>query len=67
MNLEILKEKIENLLFQYWAELPSGKPSYTKWFFAEGGPQEKTADLILALRPRLELTKRRKFDLKKLS
>lgn len=46
MDIEALKDRIENLLFQYWNEMPDEKPSYTSWFYSEGGVKEKTGNLL---------------------
>jgi hypothetical protein len=49
MDIEALKDRIENLLFQYWNEMPNEKPRYTLWFYSKGGVKEKTDDLLSAL------------------
>jgi hypothetical protein len=48
MKLDILREKIENLFFQYWSEMPKEKPTYTQRFYSTGGFQEKMPNLLLA-------------------
>ena len=27
-------DRVENMLWQYWNELPEPKPQYTKWFYS---------------------------------
>jgi hypothetical protein len=61
MEIESLKVKIENLLFEYWKEMPKEKPTYTLWFYSEGGPREKNERFTIR---DPEQRKERKFCLK---
>ena len=36
----MLRDKIDNLLFQYWESLPEPKKDYVNWWYGDGGVNE---------------------------
>jgi len=41
LDIENIKLKIENLLYEIYEKLPENKPSYTAWYYSEGGIKDQ--------------------------
>jgi hypothetical protein len=49
-EIDSLQNRIETMLTEQWAEMPDPKPTYTEWFYGDGGPRDVINDLLNEMR-----------------
>ena len=49
-EIDSLQTRIENMLFSVWEEMPEPKPTYTEWFYGDGGPRDVIGELLGKMR-----------------
>lgn len=49
-EIDSLQNKIETMLTKTWNEMPEPKPTYTEWFYGDGGPRDAMLRMLEKMR-----------------
>jgi len=49
-EIDSLQDRIETMLTKQWEEMSKPKPTYTEWFYGDGGPRDVIARMLKKMR-----------------
>ena len=49
-EIDDLQNKTEMMLTRQWNEMPEPKPTYTEWFYGDGGPRDAIGKMLEKMR-----------------
>jgi len=49
-EIDSLQSRIETMLTEQWNEMPEPKPTYSAWFYGNGGPRDAIEKMLEGMR-----------------